>query len=859
MATLEEIKAAMAASTLEELGREVTEATTGASDTTPTTETVSSQGVGTGSPVVSSQGVGTGVVVEEVSSQGVGEGLTGTTETVAETVTDTGTTDTTTETVEETTTTESPEQTLEERSLSLADQTQAERAALGDELMGEELNPELSSLQAIVDAALLRQADELEIATGSVATSEDVMSSQIEESLQATESQQAGIRDLMSVSREGSSSVSNLDVSTRLQDVLWDRFDTARTEMFQQQASREQALEGLIAAQESGRSDLITQYQNAINNAELEIQQSETDSLNALTAITDSQSAAQTAQEASARANLASFTSLIQEGTELTTNQIVSFANTLNVPFETAYAYYQGSADVREDKSLDLAEKNIKLEQLYDDFQLEQEGYRTDAAKQIAGYEQIVQENGLTKEEAGELAVMMGIDSKDNPFTQAELSVKEAEAKIKTAEANGEIINPSDQIAYYEELAGLADLYGQAGEAYVPTNSLEGFEVTYEGGILQITGPDNKTYQCGEFVNRVWGLSSGGSGGFGDYYTDKQSLVDSNGYVTEGMNDADFIVNIRPGMAFVSSAGYNIEGGNTGHVGIVTQVFSDGTFLTAETNVQGDGLESSPAVAKLRSYKDGDIYGFAIPPNFSIEGGGVGSFDVNNVTPSQSTILNSFDGKNIPETWTGSDEAFLDAYSQFETTRSATDTPLTTKMQLSAGGSQLLAGESEKVAAFQTVATGLQTLENKLDSVDTDWVAPMWGILQENNPWSVKAAEIDALLTSLTPGLARGVYGEVGVLTDTDIRRYQQLLPTLTDTKSQRDALIDMLKQSLNDGISSTMDSAASNGRNVSRYVPLVEYVSGSGEEVEEVIDPYSIADEYDPARDSFYSEYLTN
>lgn len=58
------------------------------------------------------------------------------------------------------------------------------------------------------------------------------------------------------------------------------------------------------------------------------------------------------------------------------------------------------------------------------------------------------------------------------------------------------------------------------------------------------------------------------------------------------------------------------------------------------------------------------------------------------------------------------------------------------------------------------------------------------------NPYDVNAQVINNLLTSITPGIARGVYGEVGVLTDSDIERYKATLPNLTQPKDLQQAVL---------------------------------------------------------------------
>ena len=256
MATLEETRALILQAQIDEqaAAREAagTTRSLGTDDTTTTTTPVET---------VSSQGVGTGVAVETVSSQGVGTGIPVTAPTTDTTVvtdeTTTPTTDTTTDTTDTTTESESPEQTLEEKAASYVDQQYQDTYDLGAEVWGDELNPEYSSLQAQVDAITASQSQEMSYATNADEDATALETAQLEDMYNASLTQQAGVRDALSVSREGSTSSGNLLASSKLQQEIYDRFDIARNEVWAQQAAREQAIVNLESAQAAGRSDLV--------------------------------------------------------------------------------------------------------------------------------------------------------------------------------------------------------------------------------------------------------------------------------------------------------------------------------------------------------------------------------------------------------------------------------------------------------------------------------------------------------------------------------------------------------------------------------------------------------------------------
>ena len=159
---------------------------------------------------------------------------------------------------------------------------------------------------------------------------------------------------------------------------------------------------------------------------------------------------------------------------------------------------------------------------------------------------------------------------------------------------------------------------GETGglNVYLPSASLEGIQSGVDPSGKLIFNEGIGAYQCGAFVNRVWGIAAGGAGGFGDLYSNKQEIVNNRGITVDQLDPTSFTQTIKPGMAFVSQAG------KTGHVGIVTQVFSDGTFTTMEANV-GDNNPNipDPPIEKKRSIKDSDLYGFAFPPEGSYKTG----------------------------------------------------------------------------------------------------------------------------------------------------------------------------------------------------------------------------------------------
>ena len=102
---------------------------------------------------------------------------------------------------------------------------------------------------------------------------------------------------------------------------------------------------------------------------------------------------------------------------------------------------------------------------------------------------------------------------------------------------------------------------------------------------------------------------------------------------------------------------------------------------------------------------------------------------------------------------------------------------------------------------------------------------PIWGKVRKMNPWDKDAQTIKAQLQAIVPNLARGIYGEVGVLTDNDIKNYSQTLPTLTSTEQVRKAVLGITIKSVQRAIENKLKSQASAGRDVSGYLGMYKEV----------------------------------
>lgn len=134
-----------------------------------------------------------------------------------------------------------------------------------------------------------------------------------------------------------------------------------------------------------------------------------------------------------------------------------------------------------------------------------------------------------------------------------------------------------------------------------------------------------------------------------------------------------------------------------------------------------------------------------------------------------------------------------------------------------------VASERENLGKFQRVIYQVSDLAKTLNKTSTD---PILGKLKEFNPYSFDARSVNAQINALVPNVARGVYGEVGVLTDTDIARYLQTLPNITSTKQQNDFVTALTLKNAQRAFEIDLLNMANSGVNVSGYVDTYKNIT---------------------------------
>ena len=109
----------------------------------------------------------------------------------------------------------------------------------------------------------------------------------------------------------------------------------------------------------------------------------------------------------------------------------------------------------------------------------------------------------------------------------------------------------------------------------------------------------------------------------------------------------------------------------------------------------------------------------------------------------------------------------------------------------------LLQDQMKILTNIEGANSTLNNIETKLKEIGSS-TGPIVGTARGYNPYDVVAQSVENMVNSLVPGLARGVFGEVGVLTDSDVKRYKALIPNMrTDPKVAQQIMKD-LREKLN-------------------------------------------------------------
>lgn len=112
-------------------------------------------------------------------------------------------------------------------------------------------------------------------------------------------------------------------------------------------------------------------------------------------------------------------------------------------------------------------------------------------------------------------------------------------------------------------------------------------------------------------------------------------------------------------------------------------------------------------------------------------------------------------------------------------------------------------------------------------------LSPIAGWLREANPWDANAQQVNAILQAAVPNLARGIYGEVGVLTDNDVAMYRKTLPNLRSTDQVKQLVLAATLRSVRNSLENQITTYARTGVDMSGLVPTYDKIDNEIKAIE--------------------------
>ena len=171
--------------------------------------------------------------------------------------------------------------------------------------------------------------------------------------------------------------------------------------------------------------------------------------------------------------------------------------------------------------------------------------------------------------------------------------------------------------------------------------------------------------------------------------------------------------------------------------------------------------------------------------------------------------------------------------------------------------------ESESLDKFKFTSDRIAELKTQLEGEAT---GPVMGIIRSANPFDEKARLIKAQITKIIPGLARGVFGEVGVLTDQDVAMYSRTIGNLSQPEEVNEALTKAAMDMVARGFEEKLVTMAKNRKNVSGYLDTLKDIKAKrsvvvGEEEEPAasveVDELQLTDDGKPVISEELAEQL--
>lgn len=140
--------------------------------------------------------------------------------------------------------------------------------------------------------------------------------------------------------------------------------------------------------------------------------------------------------------------------------------------------------------------------------------------------------------------------------------------------------------------------------------------------------------------------------------------------------------------------------------------------------------------------------------------------------------------------------------------------------------------ETESLGKYKFTTDRLSELSELIEGETTGPISGMWRKFKAGLGLDDKALLINAQITKIIPGLARGVFGEVGVLTDQDVAMYSKTIGNLNTPEEVNDALTKAAMDMVARGFENKLTTLAKSRKNVSGYLDQLRDVKVQSREL---------------------------
>lgn len=366
---------------------------------------------------------------------------------------------------------------------------------------------------------------------------------------------------------------------------------------------------------------------------------------------------------------------------------------------------------------------------------------------------------------------------------------KEKKTSIQT------IGNKQYLISYDDKGNVTKTLLGEEGKIPSVTEQLNAAEAGYTidevGKITKVGDVGSYGGQCGDYVHSIMS----GTPKFGDTWQEKEKAMNTSKLAFSSNPQVGDIITLKTNLPY-------------GHVAVVTAVNGDNITLT-ESNYN---LDKKIGIRTISS-KDPNILGAYRGANF-VEKPQVEdrymkiAEDI--MKPGSNLTLASYPQKEREKIGTALGNLKENAINEGN---------LYGIMRASAGGAKLDSTAVKELSRMNSAIKELKSLKSEIDKMKlAGGTGPFKGRINEKKFWDTDIQVIKQKLTGIVPTIARGVFGEVGVLTDNDIALYKQTIPNIKNTDEAIDRIYSNLLDTIQTKILSSGESYANAEYDVSGF-----------------------------------------